>query len=693
MEFVVRISVGVFILLTFSIPVFPSTGGYPNWQCFLAEKNINAFAETDSSYWIGTDGGLVEIEKNSNEKKYHNKANSMTRGNMITALYTDKNGNLWIGAKYCFSSGGWEYQIVTTRKKDGTWKQYKPVLYLDDGQGFKYICEDDNGKILLSNGGNMFTVASDSLIAVSSVGDSINCMFRDRNGRLWVGGNKKLSYRQNNTWFDIPFFQSAKVYCIDQDGNGKLVITSSKGGFQMDGENVFTQLFPDKITSFAVNNTAVWCSGNPFRSFKNNQFTEDSFSVKRVFKDKSSRIWAVTNNDKIIICENHDRTHITIDNDDLRSNNVLSLFTGSDGTVWVGTDSGLQSFDGEKWYTYNFPDTAIARKEVNMIYEDKDRNLWVSKRNQLLRREVSGQWMIEDLSKLSLRTNQVMGMLHASNGELWLWFYHPENIYKKNTGGMWDSITSFKNFNNNNIREDFQGRIWFGSNYYQNNTWVSTANYRVDIVYIHEDGRIWGSGHSMDSVYYLNDKTWEPVCSGKSVRHMIRHSSNAFWITEGYVIAAKIISTDGSIVDSFNYVNSPITNSIECMTVDSSGHTWMGSGDGLLRYHDDTPVVVTNDYNSHHDKRAGCVTVNFMNNTIFFKTDRTRKVKFVLLDLQGRTLGTRIGEFKGGFYQHEMQLSELYKTGLPKGIYILNVNNGNVSKSIKIISAAGICNN
>jgi ligand-binding sensor domain-containing protein len=66
--------------------------------------------------------------------------------------------------------------------------------------------------------------------------------------------------------------------------------------------------------------------------------------------------------------------HYTL-NDGLPSNNTRALLKDSRGVMWVGTDAGLVTYDGQNFTPYPLPDY-IEQKKIWAIEEDPDGNLW-----------------------------------------------------------------------------------------------------------------------------------------------------------------------------------------------------------------------------------------------------------------------------------------------------------------------------
>lgn len=63
--------------------------------------------------------------------------------------------------------------------------------------------------------------------------------------------------------------------------------------------------------------------------------------------------------------------------DGLSSLLVNSLYKDSKGFIWIGTDVGLDRFDGVAFRHYSFDNTDVKRRRVNVTLETKDGTLWI----------------------------------------------------------------------------------------------------------------------------------------------------------------------------------------------------------------------------------------------------------------------------------------------------------------------------
>src|SRR5215470_6188263 len=90
--------------------------------------------------------------------------------------------------------------------------------------------------------------------------------------------------------------------------------------------------------------------------------------------------------------------------DGLSQMNVTCIMQDGDGFIWIGTDDGLNRYDGYQFITYHYnrkDSNSLSSNFVSDAKQDKEGNLWVATKN--------------GLNKLDLKTGRAMRYMHDAN--------------------------------------------------------------------------------------------------------------------------------------------------------------------------------------------------------------------------------------------------------------------------------------
>ncbi len=122
----------------------------------------------------------------------------------------------------------------------------------------------------------------------------------------------------------------------------------------------------------------------------------------------------------------------SFDEPNMSSDRVSDLVVGSDGTVWVGTDTGLNSVSGsysrqdgtfnvDRWRVYTTAD-GLPSNEINDLEVDSSGNVWVATEGGLSQIGLDGEIDFTMTSSNSgLINNRVTSLLFDDDrGELWI---------------------------------------------------------------------------------------------------------------------------------------------------------------------------------------------------------------------------------------------------------------------------------
>ena len=129
-------------------------------------------------------------------------------------------------------------------------------------------------------------------------------------------------------------------------------------------------------------------------------------------------------------------SHITTSKG-LVSNQVSTIFQDSKGYIWIGTQTGLQRYDGKRFVTYLadvHDENALQSDWINTIYEDSKKRLWIgaSVAGACLYNRNTGKFYNFNLHLFegAKKINGIWQFLEDRQGNIWLTAY--DGYYKFN---------------------------------------------------------------------------------------------------------------------------------------------------------------------------------------------------------------------------------------------------------------------
>jgi ligand-binding sensor domain-containing protein len=162
--------------------------------------------------------------------------------------------------------------------------------------------------------------------------------------------------------------------------------------------------------------------------------------------------------------------------DGLSQNTVKCIYQDHEGFIWLGTDNGLNYYDGEnfKTFEYNGNDKkTISNNSISCLIEDRDGYLWIGTSNGLNRYDrktnTFKRYLHDPRNKKTISHNNIFALFVDHEGTLWIAGYLGLHKYDKGT----DSFILFqivegteKNWQYNTIHailEDRERNIWVGT--------------------------------------------------------------------------------------------------------------------------------------------------------------------------------------------------------------------------------------
>lgn len=412
--------------------------------------------------WIGTDNGLVEVDKNFKVVKTYE---DTVANSSVYDIDYDPNGYMWI----CTLDNGLfkvdlDNNSIINYKSDSN-KYSLPSdsvrATMHDAQGNLWIGTEKGLCRYDYETDKFITYKKEAYQNNTLVDDNIFCLFKDNSGLMWIGTYSGVSTFNPNSSFihfksemEDDTINSNLIQGIYEDQDGTFWIGSNESGVNILNENSVKYL--NTKNSDLLNDSIRDITG-----FKNNIYlgTNEGLSV-------------LTKNDKK--GEDYTITNYTEENG-LPSNKVRSLYVDSKGYVWIGTNKGLATLDPNNNIidiSYIFEKIGVSDKFVRAVYEDSNGNYYIGcfldggliKINPKTKKYTIYKNKEDDYSSIS--NNSIRDITEDSKGNILIGTSHGINILDPKT----DKITHYTEkdglINNTvyGILLDSNNGIWMSTN-------------------------------------------------------------------------------------------------------------------------------------------------------------------------------------------------------------------------------------
>ena len=560
--------------------------------------------------WIGTSDGLYRYD-GYEFKTYRSIAgkDSTLAGNNISDVFEDSERNLWVATTKGIS--------LYDRSQD---KFFSNPVWAHEN--YASIMEDQQGNILFGSYEGFFIVHNPdgnflSYNQYTPPNDTINDnhqVFVTRNGLILV-----TSLYHINTFdirsgsftrkYRLPGFTGDGILSVIQDHKGTLWIgTRDYGLFCIDLENNEGLMHPEiQEDHYLINGTIV-----------------------SLLESKDSILWIGTENHGLALLDlrhyylgETDIISITSSDrdDDLSNNSIYSLFQDSQGSIWIGTYSGLDFYNpvNANFSHYRSGETAadLNNSIVNAFLEDRN-FLWVATEggiNILNTLTDKFTYLIHNpLDKNSLSSDAVWAIRKDSKGNFWIGTWAGGlNKYNSQTGKisrlMTDGTRAAPSSNNIfSIVEDEKGYLWIGTMggglnrynpekgtfryyVYESTNPVSILNNWVRTVFLDSRGRLWVSTQNslelMDREtetfhHFLRDENDPKSISDNGSIVIFEDSESNIWFgTETGLNLYNEADSNFTIYREENGLPSNVINAIE---EDQEGNLWLSTNRGISRF-------------------------------------------------------------------------------------------------------------
>ena len=445
----------------------------------LSDNRIFALFEDRFSrgIWIGTlRGGLNKWDRTKNEfvhfKNDPRDPKSISR-NSILAIGQDNLGQIWV------ATSDRELNVMSGEQFIRYKNDPKNPASLSNNELLSVFCDRSGTCWVGTSGGGINKFIENKFTVFRSLPETPNTLsgndvwgiYEDLQGTLWIGTSGTGLNRYKDGKFSY-YIRDAKnprsisydvINAVCEDRNGNLWVGTDVGlnKYEKDakakGLNKFVQFKTDSADS---------------KSLSNNQITN-------LLLDRNGNLWIGTFGgiNRIRFSE-LDKPKPVFERflkdstaQGLSDNAIMIMGEAPDGHLWIGTQNGLNEFDGQKFTVYKTnpeqPESVSNNSILSLYFDSKD-NLWVGTHGGGLNLYKDGKF-IAYTQKDGLPNNVIYGIEEDSNGQLWLSTNQGICRFNPNKNGreafrnydIRDGLPS-NEFNQWAVFKNRNGRIFFG---------------------------------------------------------------------------------------------------------------------------------------------------------------------------------------------------------------------------------------
>ena len=544
---------------------------YHSWNAFgsLNGTTITDIVQTNDGYLnIGTYEGLARFDGVAFTTHKHNTTNDLSFVSVRTIL-EDSHGNLWVG-----SNDEGLQKISGASKKTYSMKNGLP------NNSIRCLAEDKKGNVWVGTAagvvyitpqGHMITPQFEA--GTISKGIIATHLYCDTAGRMWLlTANERGLFMFNDGIFrTIPELESYGLYfatAICQDLKGVFWVGLGENGLlriqNANIEKIQSNTILDQAATTSIYTTrdgTIWfgsehglvvlSEGNFYEYNGNNALS--SAKINKIICDRENNIWLATERNGIGKLTNgkFKMTKLGV--------TVNSIAEDQKGTVWVGTDSGVQCYENDIPVTNTLTEYTKGLR-VRDVAVTRNGDILVSCYTKPGQLRYDGWHITNWTTDEGLAGNKVRVAIEAESGELYVGTTTGLSIIHKD-----GSIKNFKQIDGLEneyimaLYQDANGIIWIGT-----------------------DG---GGIYLMRDEHLFSHFDSEVGLAGNVIFKITQNVDGVFWICSGSGITrCPGFDSRNGIPNVFENINSDKgiqTDSMFQILTDNTNTLWMTSNHGI----------------------------------------------------------------------------------------------------------------
>ena len=371
-------------------------------QHLRKSSTLNAFADQMDNIWLYGQGTLMLYNKNTNTwNTTIGDQLGMTGNNTdnsVNGMAGDRKGNIWIGTD---RNGLIRANVNTLEMEQVAPRAINNIAQMPSQEviGIQSVYIDDTDLLWIGTEKSGLAYYGDNIYKFQSlINGDITAIAEDEAGKIWYGtGDKGIID------YDGPL-ASYKVTCMTTTPDGSLWVGSKQNGITRikDGNSTFYSTARDSMKTVIDDH------------------------INALSSDKSGNLWIATNGGlQVYNPQMNTFSSYTKENGMLNTNNITSLFYGTNNSLLIGTAEGLVILNlsnREKTVlTGNSSNVeSFTNNYITQVYEDSRGLLWIGTREGInILNPVN-----DDLSVLTekdgLCNNSICGIAEDKNHSIWI---------------------------------------------------------------------------------------------------------------------------------------------------------------------------------------------------------------------------------------------------------------------------------
>lgn len=368
----------------------------------VSNTHVHAMSETASGFYIGTDNGLLQFDR---QKRTTDAVPGSPRD--VRAIFPESDGKLLVGSL----NGLYRFDPADGSIRNISRGLPHEAVYAIAADGRNYYVGTYNGMGLLRQGGDSVEKFDPGFGQDGLSKDLfVNCIALDSVGRkLYIGAGRDLySYDlDDRSLLKVDGFSGTQIKTVAVSDKGHIFAGTDNGLIYRSPDGLVRVCRHDSRDGSSLPNNIVWSLSldddmnlwiatdyglaqlsfdTPYRFIPLSEITGsgDGNVIQTIMRLDRENLWLGGSNGLIIcdLTENRSRWYKPSDSDWVISHNVVrSIFRDSAGQVWIATDGSVSRYDARSRLLENYMiwdrDHLRNANWSYSIVDDLDGRIWI----------------------------------------------------------------------------------------------------------------------------------------------------------------------------------------------------------------------------------------------------------------------------------------------------------------------------